>query len=150
MPAAWVGATSAPVSPPSAAPGKELVQWWTAFGEPTLTSLVDRAFQSNRPVFAFGHPGRSALGPLGPPVRTAQAAPRHSQGGSPRIQAAANRKAADLATKPYTQGQTDFLNVLQAHGALSCASSATCGGRRACSAALTRSEGKNRVARREQ
>jgi multidrug efflux system outer membrane protein len=31
---------------------------------------------------------------------------------------AANRKALDLATQLYTQGQTDFLNVLQAQGAL--------------------------------
>jgi multidrug efflux system outer membrane protein len=31
---------------------------------------------------------------------------------------AANRRAVDLATKLYTQGQTDFLNVLQAQGAL--------------------------------
>jgi NodT family efflux transporter outer membrane factor (OMF) lipoprotein len=31
---------------------------------------------------------------------------------------AANRRAIDLATKLYTQGQTDFLNVLQAQGAL--------------------------------
>ena len=30
----------------------------------------------------------------------------------------ANRRAVDLATKLYTQGQTDFLNVLQAQGAL--------------------------------
>jgi multidrug efflux system outer membrane protein len=30
----------------------------------------------------------------------------------------ANRKAVELATSLYTQGQTDFLNVLQAHGAL--------------------------------
>jgi NodT family efflux transporter outer membrane factor (OMF) lipoprotein len=29
-----------------------------------------------------------------------------------------NRKALDLATQLYTQGQTDFLNVLQAQGAL--------------------------------
>jgi multidrug efflux system outer membrane protein len=31
---------------------------------------------------------------------------------------AANRRAVDLATKLYTQGQTDFLNVLQAQGSL--------------------------------
>ena len=31
---------------------------------------------------------------------------------------AANRKALELATQLYTQGQTDFLNVLQAQGAL--------------------------------
>jgi len=31
---------------------------------------------------------------------------------------AANRKAVELATSLYTQGQTDFLNVLQAQGAL--------------------------------
>jgi NodT family efflux transporter outer membrane factor (OMF) lipoprotein len=31
---------------------------------------------------------------------------------------AANRRAVELATKLYTQGQTDFLNVLQAQGAL--------------------------------
>ncbi len=30
----------------------------------------------------------------------------------------ANRRAVDLATKLYTQGQTDFLNVLQAQGSL--------------------------------
>lgn len=30
----------------------------------------------------------------------------------------ANRKAVDLSTQLYTQGQTDFLNVLQAQGAL--------------------------------
>jgi len=30
----------------------------------------------------------------------------------------ANRRAVDLATRLYTQGQTDFLNVLQAQGAL--------------------------------
>jgi outer membrane protein, multidrug efflux system len=32
--------------------------------------------------------------------------------------AAANRKALDLATRLYTQGQTDFLSVLQSQGAL--------------------------------
>ncbi len=31
---------------------------------------------------------------------------------------AANRRAVDLATKLYTQGETDFLNVLQAQGSL--------------------------------
>jgi outer membrane protein TolC len=31
---------------------------------------------------------------------------------------AANRRAVDLATRLYTQGETDFLNVLQAQGAL--------------------------------
>ena len=51
VPAAWAGpAPSGPASRPATQPSsaeKDLAQWWTAFGDPTLTSLVTRAVESN-------------------------------------------------------------------------------------------------------
>ncbi len=56
VPAAWAGpAPSGPASPvgasrPATQPAsaeKDLAQWWTAFGDATLTSLVARAVESN-------------------------------------------------------------------------------------------------------
>lgn len=44
MPAGWVGPTSAPTSGPAHA---DLVHWWTAFNDPTLNSLVERAVAGN-------------------------------------------------------------------------------------------------------
>ncbi len=49
---------------------------------------------------------------------------------------AANRRAVDLATKLYTQGQTDFLNVLQAQGSLYLSESALAGSARTLSTNL--------------
>jgi len=43
VPNAWVG----PVPPPATAAEQDLAQWWTVFEDPTLTSLVERAVQSN-------------------------------------------------------------------------------------------------------
>jgi outer membrane protein, multidrug efflux system len=48
----------------------------------------------------------------------------------------ANRTAVDLATRLYTQGQTDFLNVLQAQGALYASENALAQSRRAISTNL--------------
>jgi len=41
VPSAWSG----PVTPEAAA--QDIVHWWSMFGDPTLTSLVDRAVKSN-------------------------------------------------------------------------------------------------------
>jgi len=51
VPAGWAGpapsaATSQPATQPALAE-KDLAQWWTAFGDATLTSLVTRAVESN-------------------------------------------------------------------------------------------------------
>jgi NodT family efflux transporter outer membrane factor (OMF) lipoprotein len=43
VPNEWVG----PVPPPPTAAEQDLAQWWTVFEDPTLTSLVERAIQSN-------------------------------------------------------------------------------------------------------
>ncbi len=51
IPAGWTGPVpSAATSQPTTQPGlseKDLAQWWTAFGDATLTSLVTRAVDSN-------------------------------------------------------------------------------------------------------
>jgi len=55
VPGAWAGpapsaATSQPTTQPTTQPGlaeKDLAQWWNAFGDATLTSLVTRAVESN-------------------------------------------------------------------------------------------------------
>jgi multidrug efflux system outer membrane protein len=51
VPSAWAGpAPSGPASQPAtqlASAEKDLAQWWTAFGDPTLTSLATRAVESN-------------------------------------------------------------------------------------------------------
>jgi outer membrane protein, multidrug efflux system len=44
VPAAWSGPITAEPTPVSV---QDLVQWWTTFNDPTLTSLVDRAVSSN-------------------------------------------------------------------------------------------------------
>ncbi len=43
VPNEWVG----PVPPPPTAAEQDLAQWWTVFNDPMLTSLTDRAIQSN-------------------------------------------------------------------------------------------------------
>jgi outer membrane protein TolC len=43
VPNEWVG----PVPPPPTAAEQDLAEWWTVFDDPTLTSLVERAIQSN-------------------------------------------------------------------------------------------------------
>ena len=43
VPNAWVG----PVPPPPTAAEQDLAQWWTTFEDPTLTSLMERAIESN-------------------------------------------------------------------------------------------------------
>ena len=45
VPATWLGPT--PSAEPNAAAEQDLVHWWTTFGDETLTSLVERAVQSN-------------------------------------------------------------------------------------------------------
>jgi multidrug efflux system outer membrane protein len=45
VPASWIETATA--QPPSAAQFQELVHWWTTFSDPMLSSLVDRAIQSN-------------------------------------------------------------------------------------------------------
>ena len=47
VPSKWVGPTSMPASQPATGPAVELARWWAAFGDPNLTSLVQRAMQSN-------------------------------------------------------------------------------------------------------
>ncbi len=44
VPGAWSGPTAAPSTPVEV---QDLVHWWTAFNDPVLTSLVDRAAASN-------------------------------------------------------------------------------------------------------
>ncbi|MCC7145972.1 MAG: efflux transporter outer membrane subunit [Phycisphaeraceae bacterium] len=46
-PSAWVGPTTMPATAPSASAEELLARWWTVFNDPTLSSLVDRAIQSN-------------------------------------------------------------------------------------------------------
>jgi multidrug efflux system outer membrane protein len=43
VPAEWVG----PLPPSPAAPEQNLARWWTVFDDPTLTSLEERAVESN-------------------------------------------------------------------------------------------------------
>lgn len=43
----WSGAATAVAAEPNKVAVQELVHWWTAFGDSTLTSLVDKAVQSN-------------------------------------------------------------------------------------------------------
>ncbi len=47
VPDAWTGPTEAAGAEQKAAAAKDIVQWWTTFGDPTLTSLVERAVKSN-------------------------------------------------------------------------------------------------------
>lgn len=43
----WTGPTPGPAAQPAALVDKELARWWTVFNDPALTSLVNRAVQSN-------------------------------------------------------------------------------------------------------
>jgi multidrug efflux system outer membrane protein len=43
----WTGSTTAAATQPATPAEEELARWWTAFGDPTLTSLVNRAVRSN-------------------------------------------------------------------------------------------------------
>jgi multidrug efflux system outer membrane protein len=47
MPADWTGPTESPASPAASLPAEDLTRWWALFEDPTLTSLVERAIQSN-------------------------------------------------------------------------------------------------------
>lgn len=47
VPDAWSGPTEAAGAEQKAAAAKDIVQWWTTFGDSTLTSLVERAVKSN-------------------------------------------------------------------------------------------------------
>ena len=74
---------SAPTSPAAPAAIQDLAQWWTAFNDPQLTSLVTRAMQSNldlRLVESRILQARAALGiagaDLGPTVDTAASVSR--------------------------------------------------------------------------
>jgi multidrug efflux system outer membrane protein len=47
VPANWAWSTSTPTSQPATPAEKDLAHWWRVFEDPTLTSLVERAVQSN-------------------------------------------------------------------------------------------------------
>jgi NodT family efflux transporter outer membrane factor (OMF) lipoprotein len=47
VPAEWAGSASAPAARPLTSAEQELAVWWTAFQDPVLTSLVERAVRSN-------------------------------------------------------------------------------------------------------
>jgi multidrug efflux system outer membrane protein len=47
VPANWAWQTSTPITQPAAPTEKDLALWWKVFEDPTLTSLVERAIQSN-------------------------------------------------------------------------------------------------------
>lgn len=47
VPAGWTGSKPTQPLPAPAIGVQDLVHWWTTFNDPTLTSLVDRAIQSN-------------------------------------------------------------------------------------------------------
>jgi multidrug efflux system outer membrane protein len=47
VPATWAGPTPSPGPQPATAAEKDLALWWTVFGDRTLTSLVERAIESN-------------------------------------------------------------------------------------------------------
>lgn len=47
VPKKWVGATVSSAARPSALTELELSQWWMAFNDPELTSLVERSIESN-------------------------------------------------------------------------------------------------------
>jgi NodT family efflux transporter outer membrane factor (OMF) lipoprotein len=47
MPAEWAGPTAAVGGPAGESTEASLTQWWTAFQDPTLTSLIERAVESN-------------------------------------------------------------------------------------------------------
>jgi multidrug efflux system outer membrane protein len=47
VPAVWTGPTESSMTPAVSLPGEDLTRWWTLFEDPTLTSLVERAIQSN-------------------------------------------------------------------------------------------------------
>ena len=47
VPDVWTGPTEAAGAEQKAAAAKDIVQWWMTFGDPILTSLVERAVKSN-------------------------------------------------------------------------------------------------------
>ena len=47
VPAAWSKPTTAVIAEPNKVAAQYLANWWTTFGDETLTSLVDRAVKSN-------------------------------------------------------------------------------------------------------
>ena len=47
VPSTWAGPTPTPATQPTAAAVPDLVHWWTTFDDPILSSLVERAVQSN-------------------------------------------------------------------------------------------------------
>jgi multidrug efflux system outer membrane protein len=47
VPDRWVGPAPAPSQPPASPAEKDLARWWTVFSDPMLSSLVERAVNSN-------------------------------------------------------------------------------------------------------
>ncbi len=47
VPPGWTGPTESPTTQAASPPAEDLTRWWVLFEDPTLTSLVERAVQSN-------------------------------------------------------------------------------------------------------
>jgi multidrug efflux system outer membrane protein len=47
VPAEWAGPAEPPTPSAASLPGEDLTRWWSLFDDPVLTSLVERAIQSN-------------------------------------------------------------------------------------------------------
>jgi multidrug efflux system outer membrane protein len=94
VPSSWTGPTTAPAVQPAAFVEKELAQWWTVFDDATLTSLVDKAIQSNLDLMraearirqARAQRGIAASG-LGPTVDTSAS---YARSRSPVVKAGTN------------------------------------------------------------
>ncbi|OHB66827.1 MAG: hypothetical protein A2Y77_14815 [Planctomycetes bacterium RBG_13_62_9] len=90
---------------------------WTLFATGRIRSNIElqRAFEEES-VIAYRQTVLAALQEVENALIASAKEQEHRQAVIDAV--AANRKAVQLATELYTQGQTDFLNVLQAQGAL--------------------------------